>query len=130
LTRVVKYPAGTSIFKAGMPGGSAFVVIDGELKISLETADGGSLEFSRARRGDVFGEVGLYYGKRTADVETLTEVRLLRLDPESLGRLGKRYPRICARVLWNLSQIMAGRMAEATERERALTARVQARASQ
>jgi CRP-like cAMP-binding protein len=99
-------------------------MIDGELKISLRTSDGRSVEFARARRGDVVGEVGLYHGKRTADVEAATDVRYLRFDAENLERLGKRYPRIGARVLWNLSQVMADRLANATDREKALTVKL------
>jgi len=121
VTSVVKAPAGTRVFRAGEAGDSLCVMIDGELKISLKTSDGRSVEFARARRGDVVGEVGLYHGKRTADVEALTDVRYLRFDAENLERLGKRYPRIGARVLWNLSQVMADRLANATDREKALT---------
>jgi predicted RND superfamily exporter protein/CRP-like cAMP-binding protein len=124
LTSVVKVSAGTSLFRAGEAGDSLCVVIDGELKISLRTADGGAVEFARARRGDVVGEVGLYHGKRTADVEALTDVRFLRLDAENLARLGKRYPRIGAQVLWNLSRVMADRLANASDREKALTIRL------
>jgi CRP-like cAMP-binding protein len=125
MTRVVKHTEGTRLFSAGEPGDSLYVVIDGELQISLPTSDGRAMEFSRARRGDVIGEVGLYHGKRTADVEALSDVRLLSLDAENLARLRKRYPRIGAQVLWNLSQVMAGRLADATDREHALTTRIQ-----
>jgi hydrophobe/amphiphile efflux-3 (HAE3) family protein len=125
MTRVVKHTQGTRLFSAGEPGDSLYVVIDGELQISLPTSDGRAMEFSRARRGDVIGEVGLYHGKRTADVEALSDVRLLSLDAENLARLRKRYPRIGAQVLWNLSQVMAGRLADATDREHALTTRIQ-----
>jgi CRP-like cAMP-binding protein len=54
-------------------------------------------------------------------VEALTDVRFLRLDSDNLERLAKRYPRIGARVLWNLSRVMADRLANATDREKALT---------
>jgi len=69
-------------------------------------------------RGDVVGEVALFHGKRTADVDAVTDVRLLRLTGDNLDRLRRRYPRIGSRVLWNLSQVLAARMAEVTERQR------------
>jgi len=72
----------------------------------------------------VVGEVALYHGKRTANVASLTDCRLLRLDAKNLERLRKRYPRIAAQVLWNLSRVMAGRLANATDRENLLSARV------
>ena len=121
VTNVVKVSAGNAIFHAGEAGDSLWVVIEGELKVSLKTSDGRSIEFARARRGDVVGEVGLYHGKRTADVEALSVARLLRLDFDNLSRLRRRYPRIASQVLWNLSRVMADRLANATDRENALT---------
>jgi CRP-like cAMP-binding protein len=126
VTSIVEIPAGTSVFRAGTAGDSLCVVIDGELRISLETADGGRVEFEHASRGAVVGEIGLYHGKRTADVEALTDVRFLRLDASNLERLRKRYPRIGAQVMWNLSGVMADRLANATDRENALAVQVNA----
>jgi CRP-like cAMP-binding protein len=54
---------------------------------------------------------------RSADVEALSEVRLLRLEEDDLARLRRRYPRIGAQVLTNLSRILADRLA-AANRER------------
>ncbi len=121
MTNVVKHSAGTPIFRAGDVGDSLCVVIDGTLQVSLKTTTGRSSELSRAHRGDVVGEVGFYYGKRTADVAALTDVRLLRLDNQNLKRLQRRYPRIAAQVLWNLSKVMASRLSGAADREKALT---------
>ena len=121
MTSVVKHPAGTAVFRAGDVGNSLCVVIEGELQVSMKTTDGRSVQLSRAHRGDVVGEVGLYHGKRTVDVKTLTDVRLLRLDVKNLERLRRRYPRIGAQVLWNLSRVMADRLANATDRENILS---------
>lgn len=124
VTSVVKHPAGTPVFRAGDVGDALCVVIEGELRVSLKTTDGRSVELARAHRGDVVGEIGLYHGKRTADVEALTDVRLLRLDANNLKRLRRRYPRIGAQVLWNLSGVMANRLANATDRENLLMVRL------
>jgi hydrophobe/amphiphile efflux-3 (HAE3) family protein len=117
MTDVVTFPAHTPIFRAGVAGDETYVVIEGELVASHETARGRE-ELARAMRGDVVGEVALYHGKRTADVDAVTDVRLLRLTKTNLDRLVRRYPRIGARVLWNLSQVLAVRMAHVTERGR------------
>jgi CRP-like cAMP-binding protein len=117
MTDVVTFPAHTPIFRAGVAGDETYVVIEGELVASLETARGRE-ELSRAVRGDVVGEVALYHGKRTADVDAASDVRLLRLTKTNLDRLVRRYPRIGARVLLNLSQVLAARMADVTERRR------------
>ncbi len=112
-TNVIRIPAGERIMHAGEPGDSLYVVIEGELVVSLETARG-RVEFARCQRGDTIGEVGLYYGKRTADVDVVTDVRALRFTRANLERLRSRYPRIGARVFWNLSEILADRVANTT----------------
>jgi len=124
MTQVVTVPAGTPVFRAGEVGDSLVVVVDGELSVQLTTDDGKQVELARARRGDALGEVGLYHGKRTADVHALSDARLLRLNADNLARLRRRYPRIGGQVLWNLSVVMAGRLAKATAREGALSMRL------
>ena len=126
MTNVVRFPAGQPIFQAGETGDEVFVVIDGELQIALKAEDGRRLELSKAARGDLLGEVGLYHGQRTADVTALSDVRLLRLDAAGLARLRSRYPRIGSQVLWNLSTVMANRLAQSTERETDLQVRLDA----
>lgn len=115
MTRIDTFPAGASIFQAGEPGDELFVVVDGEMAVSVER-DGRRMDLSRARRGDVVGEVALYQGKRTADVYAVTDLRVLRLNKNNLMRLRNRYPRIGSRLFWNLSEILAGRVVSLTER--------------
>jgi predicted RND superfamily exporter protein len=123
LTRVEKRPRGAMLCRAGDVGDSLFVVIEGELRVSIQARDGRKVEIARAKRGDLVGEIGLYHGTRTADIEAATEVKLLRLDKDNLQRLHRRYPRIGGQVLWNLSEVMADRLAAATSREAALEGR-------
>ena len=110
-------PTGQRILATGEPGDDMYVVIDGELVASVQHQDQ-RVELGRLRRGDTFGEVALFHGKRTADVDSITDVRLLRLSRASLERLGRRYPRIALKVTRNLSQILADRLASGTQRIR------------
>jgi len=125
MTRIVERPAGERLFSIGDEGDCLYVVIDGELGVTIPGRSGVPRRLSSATRGDLVGEVGLYHGKRTADVEALTDVRLMRLDAENLERLRRRYPRIGGKLLWNLSRIMAGRLALATDRETELAIRLE-----
>ena len=74
------------------------------------------MTLNQHQRGDVIGEVGLFHGTRTANVDALTDVRLVRLTPDNLARLRRRHPRIQAQILQNLSRILADRLASATNR--------------
>ena len=111
------YPPGHRILTAGEPGDSMYVVIDGELKASVD-GDSGRVELRRLRRGDIAGEIALVRGKRSADVDTVSEVRLLELTRSSLTRLGRRYPRIALQVSRNLNDTLAERLAGQTARIR------------
>jgi len=105
--------AGKTLLRQGEQGDSMYVVVDGELRAWLDTADGRQ-ELARLRRGDVVGEVAIFYGKRTAYVEATREARLLRISLADLERLRARYPRIGAVVYRNLSKVLAQRLANTT----------------
>lgn len=109
MSRMEAAPAGTRLFSEGESGGQMFVVVDGELSASTRRGDQ-RVEFSTMRRGDVVGEIALFSHERTADVDVRRDARLLRFDSGDLERLGRRYPRIAARVYGNLNRILAGRV--------------------
>ena len=54
-------------------------------------------------------------GTRTASVKALEETELMELDERILDRLRRRYPRIAARFLQNLSRILGDRLQHRTE---------------
>ena len=114
MAEVVAVPAGTRLMTHGTQGDEMFVVIDGELVASLER-EGRRTEFSRMRRGDTVGEVALFHGERTADVDVASDARLLRFGEAELARLGRRYPRIAAKVYRNLNRVIARRVASTTQ---------------
>lgn len=114
MANIVALPAGERLFVEGDPGDAMYVVVDGELVASLQR-DGRRVELSRMRRGDTVGEVALFHGARTADVDVETDARLLRFDSSDLDRLTRRYPRIAARVFHNLNRIIARRIANTSQ---------------
>lgn len=103
-------PAGQRIIRQGDAAGDVYVVIDGELNVSTQR-DGQVTQIARLTRGATLGEVGLFGQKRTADVDCLSDARLLRFSPDDLDLIVKRYPRIAAQVYRNLNQIQAERRA-------------------
>jgi predicted RND superfamily exporter protein len=106
-------PAGTRLCSEGEPGNDMFVVIDGELSASLPR-DGGRVEFARMRRGETVGEIAIFSGLRSADVDVVADARVLRFDDAALGRLRRRYPRIAAVVNHNLARLLAERVMNTT----------------
>jgi CRP-like cAMP-binding protein len=110
MTDLRSFPKGHSLFRVNETGNDMYVVIDGELSVWLDTT-GQYREIKRLTRGEIVGEIAPFHGKRTANVDAVTDVRLLRLTLEDLERLERRYPRIGAIVFRNLSRILADRIA-------------------
>lgn len=115
MARVIEVRAGRRLFRAGEPGEALYLVIDGELRATIDRPDGVE-EVAVHRRGAVLGAVGLFHERRTANVDARTDARLLRLTQDSIDHLGRRYPRIAAVLFRNLIEALASRAARARSR--------------
>ncbi len=119
MTSLRSYPEGHELFRVGDKGDEMYVVIEGELEASIPSQeDGRPIPLRTLQRGDVIGEIGIFYGQRTADVRAVSAVRMLRLTQNNLTRLKRRYPRIGAQIYANLSKVLAERLATVTPRVR------------
>jgi hypothetical protein len=112
---LVPVRAGERLWRAGDPADALYLVIDGKLRASVARG-GAAHELAVHGRGDVIGEVGLVRHARSADVDVVEDGRILRFGEESFAQLSRRYPRIAATVLRNLSEVLAGRLVRLTER--------------
>jgi predicted RND superfamily exporter protein len=117
MTEIVELKKGQRLIQSGAKSDGMYVVIEGQLQSSIERG-GASVPLNRHGRGDVLGEVGLFRGERTANVDCESDVRALRFDQENLARLQRRYPRTASKLLRNLSEVLADRLAAATARVR------------
>ncbi len=117
MTEIDSFPKGHSLMRQGEKGDGLYLVIDGTLR-SWTQQEGQRIELNVHERGDILGEVGLLHGERSANVDCETDARLLRIDRTGLERLEQRYPRIAARILSNLSEVLATRMQRLTDRLR------------
>ncbi|MCI0355641.1 MAG: efflux RND transporter permease subunit, partial [Acidobacteria bacterium] len=108
LSDMRRFQPSTRVITEGEEGGDIFVVIDGQLAVWVER-EGKRVDLSTMHRGHVIGEVGHFSHRRTANVDTLGEVRMLKFNDADLERMVKAYPRIAAVVLRNLNRIQAAR---------------------
>ena len=115
MAKVIQVPAGERIIRDGEDGSEMYVVIDGRLRASIE-GDGGRIEVASYERGDVVGEAGLFFEKRSADVDVVEDCRLLALTQKNLDRLSRRYPYIATKVFRNLNKVLATRLFTTTHR--------------
>ncbi|WP_245585119.1 MMPL family transporter [Solimonas flava] len=113
LSSLEKHPPNTLLIREGDLARDIYVVLDGQLEAWVER-HGERKRLATLTRGAVIGEAGYFGQRRTANVDTLGAVRVLRFDSQDLERLRLRYPRIAALILRNLNRIQAERLARAT----------------
>lgn len=83
------------IVKQGQPGGTFFVIIEGEAKVLQNGRSIGTLA-----PGDFLGEIAILDGgPRTADVVATTPVTAIRLFKRAFDRLVAEEPGVAARIL-------------------------------
>jgi hydrophobe/amphiphile efflux-3 (HAE3) family protein len=110
-------PGGNALVRLGDQDREMYVVIDGSLRVWKDGPEG-AIELRTCERGDVVGDIGLFTGARSANIDVAKDARLLRFTPNNLQRLRRRYPRIAATVQRNLNEILALRLADLTDRLR------------
>jgi len=100
----LKVPAGHTLFQAGDPGDSLFIVRAGEIELFIKDTAGQKIVLTTAEAGDMFGELAMLdTGPRTATAFALTDSEILVLDREDLVLLFQRKPEAALHMLASLS---------------------------
>lgn len=97
-------PAGETLFQAGEPGESLFIVRSGEIELFIKDTAGQKIVLTVAEEGNLFGELSLLdSGPRTATAIALTDAELLVLDREDLLLLFQKRPDAALHMLAAMS---------------------------
>ncbi len=89
------YPAGQRILRQGFTGSGFFVILEGEVAISIDGE-----ERARLGKGDFFGEMSVLLGEPPiADVVALRQLRLLHLGGPELEDFLLQHPQVMYRML-------------------------------
>ena len=98
--------AGETLFQAGQPGESLFVVRAGEIELYIKDTAGQKIVLTVARAGEMFGELSLLdSGPRTATAIALTDAELLVLDRDDLLLLFQKRPDAALHMLAAMSRM-------------------------
>lgn len=105
LLRPSSYRAGAVLFAEKDPGQRVFVVLEGEVKLSMNSSDGRRLILNIARKGEFVGVASVVAGQPyQTTAETLYPCKLASLSrSEFLSFLG-RHPEVCQTVMEDLSR--------------------------
>ena len=96
--------AGETLFQAGEPGESLFIVRSGEIELYIKDTAGQKIVLTIAEQGKTFGELSLLdTGPRTATALALTDTELLVLDREDLLLLFQKKPDAALHLLAAMS---------------------------
>jgi len=97
-------PAGHTLFQAGDPGDSLFIVRSGEIELFIKDTAGQRIVLTTSEAGDMFGELAMLdSGPRTATALALTDSEVLVLDRDDLVLLFQRQPEAALHMLAALS---------------------------
>jgi len=102
----VEFPQEIIIFDQGAEGDSMYIIKKGIVQVFIKEAETGEkIALSNLTEGDYFGEMALLTGEpRSASIETLSPVSLLRLDKTGFDKLINENPRISLSLSYMLSQ--------------------------
>jgi len=94
-SRTRAFRRGQVVFTRDDPGDSLIVVISGQVKVVIRSADGGELTLAIIQPGGVFGELSIADGgPRSADAETLDPCQLLLIPRKTIQDLSAREPSV------------------------------------
>jgi len=98
--------AGESLFQAGDPGDSLFIVQSGEIELFIKDTAGQKIVLATPSAGDMFGELAMLdYGPRTATAVALQDSDILVLDRDDLVLLFQKKPEAALHMLAALSSL-------------------------
>jgi uncharacterized membrane protein len=114
---LVKLGEGETLFRAGEPGESLYLVRGGEVELSIQDNVGQKITLDTATRGDFFGEIALLDEEsRTATAVALTATELIELDRGDLLLLFTKKPDAALHMLAAMGRMT--RKADALLRQR------------
>ncbi len=109
LSQLTDCKAGQHIIVDGQWGNEMYVVAEGDLEVS-KTFEGKKVIINNLTMGDAFGEIALMARcKRTADIHSRTDAKLLSIDWESLEKIQRTSPCLATKIYLNLARILGTR---------------------
>jgi CRP/FNR family cyclic AMP-dependent transcriptional regulator len=98
------YQAGEILFHQSDPASAMYLVLDGEVTMSIATPDDKELVVATMRPGDFFGELAMLDGSpRSATANVMQPTKLLRLRREEFVEVLSRQPKLAVAMLASIA---------------------------
>jgi predicted RND superfamily exporter protein len=112
ITEIREFSLGEKLLKQNTMGRSMYMILDGEANVVRRDGDVERV-LAHLTPGQIIGEYGYIRAvERTADVTATTAVTALHFDYERMQKDLKFFPYIAARLNFNISAILGGRLAD------------------
>jgi CRP-like cAMP-binding protein len=98
------FKSGDNLFKQGEPGDSAYVIIDGEASVIVDTPKG-PLTVAKLKRNDIVGEIAILCDvPRTATVQAASKVEAMVIAKDLFFRLVMEFPQMAVEIMRELAR--------------------------
>lgn len=119
------FPAGDVLFRQNEMGNTAYIILDGEAHVLVDTP-GGPLDVATLRRSDIVGEIAILCDvPRTASVIAETDLTVLCVSKDTFFRMVMEFPQIGIEIM----RVLAQRLEHTTRQVRQMATAVAAPAS-
>ncbi|MFZ4598379.1 MAG: Crp/Fnr family transcriptional regulator [Terrimicrobiaceae bacterium] len=116
LSDTLSFPSGNRIVQAGEEGHCLYVLLEGTVRVSLESA-GREIVLSDLKTGDFFGEIALVDdGPRSAHVTAVEDCTLLRITRMTIGVLAGLQPAAAIQILGAIGRALVKRLRASNEK--------------
>ena len=98
------FEAGQDLFRQGDPGDAAYLIVEGEVEVVIETGRG-PLVLARHQRNAFVGEIAILCDvPRTATIRATGDVVALRISKDHFFRLIEEFPEMAVEIMRELAQ--------------------------
>jgi CRP/FNR family cyclic AMP-dependent transcriptional regulator len=99
------YAEGEYVFRQGGAADGVYVILDGEVEISHDTADGEHVQLIRFGTGMSFGEMSVLSGKaRSVSAVAASKLCVLRIKKNDFVDLVRQVPQLAFAIIKEMSQ--------------------------
>jgi CRP-like cAMP-binding protein len=103
---------GELVVEEGEPGDYMFIIVEGEVKVLLKRGKK-EIILATLSRGNFFGEMSLFGGNpRSATVQAVTDLKLLKITREDIKRLSNSNPKLLSEFTMGLCTELCQRISE------------------
>ena len=111
-----KLSRGEILIREGDPSASMFILLDGQLRVFTQDERGREVIFNTLGAGEIFGEMFLDGGPRSASIRAVTPAECIEVGDSQIREFMRRYPEFSEVLVVKL----IGRLRQATSQIRSL----------